>query len=277
MNKSVISIGISLCVMFLISAVIFILLRNIVGQEQVVSEVLLTDLSKGAMVLAVVVISAIIFYVLYQYWKKYQAYTRKLLIIGHEQPNPVKLAELYAKHHVGEKVDPMSIPSEFIGDVLPKTKLQLMKLRGSFFYPSSQIMLTFNARHLTSLTTEAIHQLIHDINSIIGELTAWRKKTDVMLVVHNMQSMEGYDAFEAHALESTEYWYIDQGQSLLNAFNYYQAKALNRQTQIPATDFIKLLAFFNASDKNICPLDVVMTSFAQVGKQRGVLQFISGG
>ncbi|WP_027707726.1 hypothetical protein [Zooshikella ganghwensis] len=261
MNKSAFTTGIVLVVISLISAETFILLRTIVQLETMVSDAMLAALGKLCLIAAAVIFLALVIYMLYSYIKAYQGYHRKLIIIGHDQPDSNQLTKLYSQKYGDEVVEPVIVPSSFIGNVLPKTRLQLQRVRGSWFFPTAHIMVTFNAKHLQTLSDEELRTHLHDIRAILKDLTWWQKDARLLVVVHNMECFEGYHLFEKYGIEDTPCWQLGHGQQFSHEFEYFRTEALHKQTKMSAKDFIALVSFFYTAECAIRAIDTTFNHF----------------
>ncbi|RDH42832.1 hypothetical protein [Zooshikella ganghwensis] len=266
MNKSAFTTGVVLVVISLISAETFILLRTIVQLETMVSDAMLAALGKLCFIAAAVILLALVIYMLYSYIKAYRGYHRKLIIIGHDQPNSNQLTKIYNEKYGDEVVEPVVVPGSFIGSVLPKTRLQLQRIRGSWFFPTAHIMVTFNAKHLQTLNEDELRTHLHDIQAILKDLTWWQKDAKLLLVVHNMNCFAGYSLFEKYGIEDTRFWQLSHDQQFSHEFEFYRTEALHKQTKMSANDFIDIVNFFYHIDQTTYALNTVFNYFQQLAQ-----------
>ncbi|GLS25030.1 hypothetical protein [Marinibactrum halimedae] len=246
---------------FLVSAIVFTILRFIISMDDVKSISLLSVLTSVAWWLAIIAFLVAIAVVAYRYFSLRKKHIRKLLVVGHNQPSGATVTKMISQYGESELLEPISIPADFIGDCMPKTKWQLQQLRGSWFLPSPKVLITFNAEHLQGLSERDLPTYLYDIHILVKGLSRWGKTLEVYLMVHNLQIHEGYESFVEHALDGEAIWKVERFSSLINELKYYHQKALFRLPEISVNSFIGLLQFNDHIDKKLEKIEKVSTHF----------------
>ncbi|WP_444893564.1 hypothetical protein ACJJIE_03450 [Microbulbifer sp. TRSA001] len=257
MNRSMLNGCIVLGVVFLLCAVTFLIIRLVLHLDAEITANLLSHLSLIAVIFASIIALFLVGYAVYSIFQSRQHFVRKILLIGHSQPKDIIVNEYIKKSFPLESLEPVSVPADFIGNVLPKIKWQLQRLRGSWFLPAPRLLLTFNVLHLQSIQNGELEKYLHDIVSLSSEVSPWGKKLEVHILVHNMDVIKGYSTVHTQLFNSEVFWSVADPSSFdLELLSLVQS-GLHQLPDVSSERFSDLLDFSNSVSerkKEVCDL-----------------------
>ncbi|WP_444944039.1 hypothetical protein ACJJIK_02085 [Microbulbifer sp. ZKSA006] len=257
MNRSMLTGCIVLGVVFLLCAVTFLIIRLVLHWDAEITANLLSHLSLIAVIFACIIALFLIGYAVYSIFQSRRHFVRKLLLIGHSQPKDIIVNEYIKKNFPLESLEPVSVPADFIGNVLPKIKWQLQRLRGAWFLPAPRLLLTFNVLHLQSMQDGELEKYLHDIVSLSSEVSPWGKKLEVHILVHNMDVIKGYSTVHTQLFNSEVFWSVTDPSSFdLELLSLVQS-SLHQLPDVSSERFSDLLDFSNSVSerkKEVCDL-----------------------
>ncbi|WP_226647859.1 hypothetical protein [Microbulbifer variabilis] len=201
MNRSTLINCIILGLIFVLSAGIFLIIRLILHWDAETTDSLLKHLSLVGLFCASTVFICLVAYGIYSIFCARRRHLRKLLVIGHAQPGAEVINRILKNDSSFELLEPISIPDDFIGNVLQKTKWQIQRLRGSWFMPSPKLLITFNVGYLNEMNEENIKRHLHDVISLISDVSPLGRKVEVYTLIHNFDFLNKFEEVEKILLD----------------------------------------------------------------------------
>lgn len=172
----------------------------------------------------------------YLYWLT--KHSTNVLLLGDINSESEKLINSSDASLLGEQVSSQVIPNSLLQQDSPRARLQLKRLKGSFFKPP-RIMIVVNLWHLLQNNEGQVLLLTTNLNRVLFLLRHAKRTQQIDVVFNHLERYVGFSEFVAQADGIREF---SAETSMLDQLNALQntTKAL---LAYPPENFIRYLTF----------------------------------
>ena len=138
----------------------------------------------------------------YLYWLT--KHSTSVLLLSDAHSDSEKLINSCDASLLGEELASQIIPSALLQQDSPRTRLQLKRLKGSFFKPP-RIVIVLNLQHLLNSNEGELLLLTTNLNRVLFLLRHARRTQQVDVVFNHLEKLSGYREFVTQADGISEY------------------------------------------------------------------------
>ena len=186
--------------------------------------------------LLLIFLVVVLVFLSYLYWLT--KHTTSVLLLGDAHSDSEKLINSGDASLLGEELSSQIIPSPLLQQDSPRTRLQLKRLKGSFFKPP-RIVIVVNLPHLLQSNEGEMLLLTSNLNRVLFLLRHAKRTQQIDLVFNHLEKLSGYNEFVTQADGLNEYSAIESIAQQLSAVQN-STKAL---LTYPSANFMLFLAF----------------------------------